>query len=132
MIADFIRYSPESEWPALAFNNDYVMNLKAASIDNHFGENWEAVQLWQVTAVKPVLQQELQVYPNPATDQLHVFIPGYSGQAVQFYSGLGRLVYQSVTDANGEIVFDVSTLNEGIYLVKSGGKTAKVMVVKGR
>jgi len=132
MVADFIRYAPENGWPALAFNDDYVMNLKSASLDNHFGENWEALQLWQVTSVKPVLQQEMLVYPNPATNKLTVNVPGHTGQTVQFYSGLGRLVYQSETDADGEIVWDVSSLNEGIYLVKSGGKVAKVMVVKGR
>ena len=71
------------------------------------------------------------IYPNPAADKLTVSIPGHPGQTVQLYSGLGRLVYQSETDANGDIVWDVSSLNEGIYLVKSGGKTAKVMVVKG-
>ncbi len=132
MVADFIRYAPESEWPALAFTHDYAMNLKSASLDNHFGENWEAVQLWQVTAAKPVLKMEWQVYPNPATNKLTVNVPGHPGQAVQLFSGLGRLVCQAETNASGEVVFDVSMLNEGIYLVKSGGKTVKVMVMKGR
>ena len=59
-------------------------------------------------------------------------MPDCIGMDVQLYSGLGRLVYQSETDANGDVVWDVSSLNEGIYLVKSGGKVAKVMVVKGR
>jgi hypothetical protein len=132
MVADFIRYSPESEWPALAFNDDYMMNLKSSSLDNHFGENWEAIQLWELTPTKPVLNRSFQIYPNPSTDKLTISVLGQPNQTVQLFSGLGRLVLLSKTDAAGKVIFDVSTLNEGIYLVKSGSVTAKVMVVRNR
>lgn len=130
MVADFVSYSAEEGWPAAAFTDDYVMNLKSAIVDNHFGENWEAAQLWKVTDVKSVLKSDFQVYPNPATDKITVLYSGFPGQIVSIYSGVGQLVFQSKTDADGKVVFDVSGLTKGIYLVKSGSYTAKVMVVK--
>lgn len=132
MVADFIRYSSETGWPAQAFNADVVMNLKSSKLDNHFGENWEALSLWQITSVKQETKADIVVYPNPATERINVLISGQPNQSVQLFSSLGLLIYQSKTNAIGEAFFDVSALNEGIYLVKAGSKTAKVMVVWSR
>ena len=132
MVADFIKYSPETGWPAQAFNADVVMNLKSSELDNHFGENWEAFSLWQITSVKQETKADIVVYPNPATDKLTVLFNGQANIEIQLFSGLGRLLKEEKTNEAGEAIFDVSTLNEGIYLVRSGSKTAKVMIIKGR
>jgi hypothetical protein len=46
------------------------------------------------------------------------------------YSSLGQLVKQIKLEPNCETTIDVSNLNKGIYLIKIGKFSAKVLIVR--
>ncbi len=67
--------------------------------------------------------QSISLYPNPASSE--VFISGIEGkQTVEIYSISGVLVMKASVE-NGSAV-NISSLRQGIYIVKVDGKTVKL------
>lgn len=72
------------------------------------------------------LHSPLRVYPNPASGMVNVsgLTPGAD---VQLFNLQGMLL-QRVTAGSGEIQLDVSEVPAGVYLVKAGGRSEKLIV----
>jgi len=129
MVADHIRFSVIDGWPIDAFNTEAFFALNGTMVDNHFPGNWKAVS--NITSLTNPIDRNktnIHIYPNPATDKLMVTTE--SDTKVELYSALGQLLKQSMSDQNGVIILTVSDLNAGVYLIKVGSKTAKVMITK--
>jgi photosystem II stability/assembly factor-like uncharacterized protein len=58
---------------------------------------------------------EARIYPNPATDNIH--ISGMNKADVRIYNLHGKEVF-AVNNVNGESIINISTLDKGLYLVK--------------
>jgi bacillolysin len=71
-------------------------------------------------------QNELVVYPNPATSIVHVQWPGAAFGQVYLYSATGATLAK--TQGSGSVEFDVSSMAEGLYFVRVevDGKRAEV------
>ena len=65
-------------------------------------------------------------YPNPATDVLHVGNVS-KGTVLNLYDSNGKLM-QNVSAKDGEVDIDVSRLTAGLYFLKVGNVTRKIMV----
>lgn len=65
-------------------------------------------------------------YPNPAVDQLTV--AGVQPGTEVFLYNLQGVVLQRVTATSEEVRLNVSGLSKGVYLVKAGGRSVKVIV----
>ena len=65
----------------------------------------------------------VSVYPNPATD--YITVEGANG-SVALYSATGAMV-QSV-NAQGTVTIDVSGLSKGVYVLKTGNVTEKILI----
>ncbi len=81
-----------------------------------------------------ILPQPPVVYPNPATDQIHIGLNGnLTNGKVRITDLLGQQVHTALINNTQELVVDVSTLKNGIYLVfletNQGTSVAKKMVV---
>lgn len=76
-------------------------------------------------------QESLQyaVYPNPA-DEFIILPPRKSGEKmqVQLFDSIGKLVRQSVQKPAQELKIVTTNLQQGIYFLKIGDKTHKVIV----
>jgi Flp pilus assembly protein protease CpaA len=73
----------------------------------------------------------LQIYPNPATDMLHIAVP--SSENVQIFDVWGRMVetrFIASPQTNGTVTINVSHLASGVYFVKIGNTTRKLNVNK--
>ena len=74
---------------------------------------------------------EVMLYPNPTTGELHIAAEGLS--RVTVYSALGQVIYEADIQSN-ETVFDFSRFDEGVYLVRmnvnNGVQLRRVMVAK--
>lgn len=66
------------------------------------------------------LANVFSVYPNPAKNVLHITSPGNAGEnhIIYIYDITGREVLKKEA-ASGDTAVDISTLKEGIYLVKN-------------
>ncbi|MDR9397598.1 MAG: T9SS type A sorting domain-containing protein [Salibacter sp.] len=77
------------------------------------------------TGFEELRKNEVVVYPNPANDR--VFIKGINNATpYEFYSLTGEVVKTGTLQANG--VIDVNQFSSGVYLLKIGEQTEKVIV----
>jgi hypothetical protein len=82
-----------------------------------------AVTISECTGIIDQQAEDMNVYPNPATDMLNVSFSSSFNTSVKItiFNHLGQAVYQS-TDINGNISsnikIDVSTLNAGTYTLQ--------------
>lgn len=96
-------------------NNITVAQQDANTVQNFFNNI--------MGTTKPVLVKEsLQLFPNPANDQLNIQLPSrFSGKkaTVQISDYLGRDVLTTEKQkAAGNLTLDISSLSKGVYLVK--------------
>lgn len=68
-----------------------------------------------VTAKSEVL---VRVYPNPLKDYLFIEAVEFRSGEFRIYSLVGNLVYQGTLNRNPQSILDLSTLTNGVYLVK--------------
>ena len=69
--------------------------------------------------------KSLQVYPNPASSQITVLTGRHNPELVSIYSINGTLVLQQQVTLEGTL--DISRLPYGIYIVKCGARTARLV-----
>lgn len=76
----------------------------------------------------------LNIYPNPATDQLNVVFDATSISTVQLTDLTGKVVdIQTAKVGANKINFDVATVNAGVYFVNiknAAGNTAQKVIIK--
>lgn len=60
----------------------------------------------------------VRVYPNPLKDYLSIEALDFSSGEIRIYSLLGNLVYADDLNHNRQNNLDLSTLTNGVYLVK--------------
>jgi hypothetical protein len=103
---------------AAASNGVLYYRLKMVDIDGKF--EYSPVRLIRMGQSDAGLQ--VQVYPNPAQEQLRITIPSAWQQKTvkyEIYSSNGRLVKQIVsTSANQTELLDISALPASIYHIK--------------
>ena len=76
---------------------------------------------------------QLSVYPNPATDKLHLTNSDGSIQSISLYNATGQLVLQHTVSNNPLIEINVTTLPRGFYVgtaTLDGNRTATFKFVK--
>jgi uncharacterized delta-60 repeat protein len=86
---------------------------------------------------KKKIVSSLKVYPNPASNQLTISSKQLTkGEKVEIYNAMGikmldvrgKKLDSSISQGNSSLEIDISSLAKGIYLVKVGNETAKVVV----
>ena len=98
------------------WNVDFYYGLGLDSALQRQNDWW---RLTQTVGIAENSVDELPMYPNPASDRLH--IPSlHSSDRVQFVDALGRVHELLRIDTNA---FDVSHLGAGLYTVIASGRT---------
>ncbi len=64
------------------------------------------------------------VYPNPATDQIR--ISNVDANEIQIFDIVGKKVY-STLDVSEEMTIDISGFKDGMYFVRTGRSTTKIL-----
>lgn len=100
----------------------YDMVLKAEISDNV--SNTADSTLWFyntkgiiVSAERDIENSDIQIYPNPFTDELTIQTSGNREYSVELTTITGRTVYQSKMEGNSHRI-NLSELSSGIYLVQ--------------
>jgi len=129
-VIDQVIYNNKSPWPVLQ-NAQQGITLNSFDVDNHFGEYWKLVPIDEMVGVKVISNSKsFNVYPNPANDNLAILVIGESNSEVEMYSSTGQMVKQIRLKAIGETTIDVSDLQKGIYMVKVGTYTQKILIAR--
>ncbi len=66
----------------------------------------------------------LLVYPNPCNTQ--VTVETNIGEPVMLFNSVGKLVYRTIAD-NNSMILNVSDYPAGLYIVKCGNRTARIV-----
>jgi hypothetical protein len=66
----------------------------------------------------------LQVYPNPAKDALHIYLPNNSKYEYSLTDILGRTVKANTNIQNSEIIINTSPLPAGLYTIRLHNENA--------
>jgi hypothetical protein len=83
------------------------------------------LKVQNVVDALPIPQGEaFSMYPNPVSDKL--YLNTTSGNTVRIYNSLGQLMLDRYLPA-GKSELDVQYLNQGVYMVKMGQYTQKII-----
>lgn len=106
---DSIEYTPPQGFTGM---DRFYYGVSDASAPTGVYDTAQAwVQVGTVTALADPLAQQLELYPNPTTDQVRVRSPHAVGR-IEIYNWEGRLV------AQGNQSVDVRQLAPGVYMAR--------------
>ncbi len=81
-----------------------------------------------VLGIAPSKEQNLTIYPNPATSTLMIETHGFrNNELLWFYDLTGRAI-QSVLVDKDLLTLDISHLTKGVYILRVGTKTEKLII----
>lgn len=81
-----------------------------------------------VENIKPTFKEILTVYPNPTNNIVRIDVNHSDPFILQIYSLNGQLVYQVSNQKETSIInFEDLQLEKGVYLIKVGNQTSKVI-----
>ncbi len=152
---DSVDFDDSAPWPINAGllgpdgNGSSIELQTALSSDNNDGSNWIAsalavpgavVNTFQVfgspgnpntTRIDNLTSEEnsVSVFPNPTVGFLTIVKTTNSAERIQLISMEGKLL-RDVQSANNRIEFDLSDLANGIYFLKIGNETRKVILCR--
>ena len=78
-----------------------------------------------ITSVETVVEKNVEMYPNPMNDVLNIDL-GDSQSDVVIFNSLGQVV-RRYDNMSGEMQINVEDLKSGMYFVKIGTETTKVI-----
>jgi hypothetical protein len=118
----------ENKYPLPTIDFDGNERLKGMSIDLGALEN----QRINSVATGDIQSLQIKVFPNPANHSIHLEIPNRASgsEYINVYDALGRLqslFKTSYLNESGQNL-DVSFLSSGIYFIKAGVATQKVVI----
>lgn len=122
-------------WPQFQSANDCYLEIKATPNGSQCGLRTAKSDLWDAAigfvpctssvGLKELSANEISVYPNPVNQKLTLLLK-QTKQKVELYNSLGVLVFSDELDySNSEI--DMSNLKSGIYFLKVGDSTQKII-----
>ena len=80
------------------------------------------------TSAQSVLKTNtgLSIYPNPASNFLKIYLGESIGKKIEIFNSLGDIIYSN--DSSNDYNLDISTWANGIYFVKAGNSSKKVII----
>ena len=122
--ADPIVITGSHNWTSSAesVNDENTLIIHDATIANLFHQEFTARYNEVTLSTNDLVETEIKLYPNPATDQITLeFDGGGSAAIVSVYSLDGKVISQkNINSFNGSnrLVLDVSNLPAGLYLLQ--------------
>ena len=121
-------YASASSTTALGSGTNFVTTTLTAGTYTYYAEAATCTTSAARTAItitvnictnitEMVLKNNVNLYPNPVSDQLHVSVDNYELQQVKIYDVTGELVFEKeMKDQNSKL--DLSHLTKGIYFIE--------------
>lgn len=114
-----------SEAGKIYFDNGYLMVDDGNYVPFSFSiSDIQKVLFSGTTSVETIENDNIRIYPNPATTFLRISSDSINDSQYQIYSIDGRLLMSGV--CRQEETINISKLPKGLYLIKVDGKTFKI------
>lgn len=130
IIIDYFVYGLKKCWPAEGFVGTGVMELKSTDIDNHFADSWKVTPLSTVLGTSSATTNiDMELYPNPTPNVVTIKSFTKADATANLFSITGVLLESANLNTNGACTIDMSGYETGIYLVKVGASTQRLVVL---
>lgn len=133
IVLDRLHYRRKAPWPEPVAGKAEVLSLISPELDNHFAESW-AMKVYGdfVSFIHDSTAEPLSIYPNPATSRFYIETTKYPGAIIKIYDLQGKLIYTRQIDETGYAAIDVGGYASGMYLLRIGDETKKLIILPGR
>jgi len=128
IIVDRVRYNNKAQWPILETGSG--IQLISDKVDNHFGENWEAMIIDNMVGTLNIANDlSLKVFPNPTNGR--IFIEGLNTEKGTLHIfNLSGMKVLSEDFNRSNVSLDLSNFQQGVYILKLGDKTERIVLTK--
>jgi len=142
LLVDFVSYTSSAPWSPIANGSGASLELVSPDKNNELAENWIAILNYYGTPGKKnrvllnnidvSINDEICVFPSPATDFVHVNIPANQSGKLRFFDLSGKLQLQTdLKQQNNQV--DIQSLTNGFYMlqivVKEGVFNYKILKI---
>jgi len=79
-----------------------------------------------ISSISEMIKKNIAVYPNPATDVLHVKYSGTSNLDISIFNIMGESIVANVSYSNNIFMVDVSNISSGTYFLKIRDKSTSI------
>jgi len=129
IVIDNVNYKPDAPWPLVAGKDEKVISIMTPYADNHLGENWITSDYSTSVNIENLISEnKIKVYPNPTRGWITINTEKSEDLKIVIFNIAGQKVYSEII--NGQISTDLSRFGSGLYIVKVGNQTEKVVVTR--
>lgn len=122
-------------WPQFQSLNDCYIEIKATPNGTQCGLRTVKSNLWDdvvgftsctsSVGINELSEENMLVFPNPVSEKIHI-VSKQNMQPLQVFNNFGVLMYSTILE-NETTDIDVSFLKSGIYLLRLGTNTQKII-----
>jgi hypothetical protein len=128
-VIDQVIYDNKAPWPVPTISTEAI-SLTRFDVDNHFGEYWNLLPISEIVSA-PILSdnKSFSVYPNPSTGIITITALNGDARNYEVFNLQGTLVKMGTVDS-GQTTIDLSELEDGMYFIRSGADSGKILLMK--
>lgn len=128
IVVDKVHYLSNAPWPVID-DAESILMLNSYTVDNHFGENWHVYKYTDIISAQSDTESlEISVYPNPVSDFVNIEAYMYKNNAVTIIDLSGKILDYAQLNEFGFGRINFSRFENGIYFLRIGNKSVKVLV----
>jgi len=125
---DQVIYDIKAPWP-VPLNTQQAISLSRYDVDNHFGEYWKLSTLSEIAGIPSLItDKSLSIYPNPSTG-IFTISEMDGARNYEVLNLQGKTILKGMV-VSGQVQIDLSGLDNGMYLFRSGAESGKLMLIK--
>ena len=108
----------------IMIDNPCVLTKSLSSIKSNIASNNPSIG---IADMKAQGKASLHIFPNSTTGQLRIERGEWAMESVEVFDMMGRKQYVELREGDGVVLLNISHLSAGMYLVKAGNMTGKVV-----
>ncbi|MAJ50369.1 MAG: hypothetical protein CMB82_01990 [Flammeovirgaceae bacterium] len=127
IVIDHVDLRSDNGWPT--FENDQILSLKDASMDNHIGSYWHYIENKKEVIAGVSTIGVSKIYPNPARDWVDIQLASSESVEIVIFSLDGSIIDSKFIQRadNPEIRIPLVGYPEGLIIFQIGNKYYRVI-----
>ena len=127
IVIDHVDLRSDNGWPI--YENDRVLSLKEAILDNHIGAHWYSIENKMEVIAGVSTTGISTVYPNPARDWLDILLTSSEPVEIIIYSLNGAIVDTKITQKadKGKVRIPLASYPKGLLIFQIGNEYRRII-----
>jgi hypothetical protein len=126
-VIDHVDLRSDNGWPI--YENDRVLSLKEAILDNHIGAHWYSTENKMEVITGVSTTGISTVYLNPARDWLDILLTSSEPVEIIIYSLNGAIVDTKITQKadKGKVRIPLASYPKGLLIFQIGNEYRRII-----